>query len=144
MFKINGTTGVVESTITMTSESYTINDGTVTFFATFDHFSVFAIVAQPPLAASSGDGGDGVPRGPRSGARRLPEEVTITEEEKGVEFAPPAATPTPPTLPAAPSPSPAPSTPVPEIGWFFMIIVAIVASVIIVSVAYVVLRRRRA
>ena len=49
MFKINGTTGEVESKITMTKASIIVN-GTVTFSATFDHFCVFALVARPPAA----------------------------------------------------------------------------------------------
>ncbi|MEA3294479.1 MAG: hypothetical protein U9P81_05820, partial [Euryarchaeota archaeon] len=60
LFKINGTTGELEGDITMTPESIDITGDRVTFRATFDHFSVFTIVARPPAAIhpdSSGGGG---------------------------------------------------------------------------------------
>ncbi len=64
LFKINETTCELEGDITMTPESITITDNRVTFRATFDHFSVFALVARPPAAIhpdedGRGDGGGG-------------------------------------------------------------------------------------
>jgi len=61
LFKINETTGELEGDITMTPESITITGDRVTFRATFDHFSVFAIVARPPAAIHPGNGGGGGP-----------------------------------------------------------------------------------
>jgi PGF-pre-PGF domain-containing protein len=82
MFKLNETTGAVESTITMTSASYTVNDGTITFFATFDHFSVYAIIAQPSAAGPSGPGGGGT----GNGAARRPGEITIPITNPGINI----------------------------------------------------------
>ena len=60
LFKINETTGELEGNITMTPESTTITGDRVTFHATFDHFSVFTIVAIPAaIHHSGGGGGDG-------------------------------------------------------------------------------------
>ncbi len=82
LFKLNETTGAVESTITMTSESYTINNSTVTFHATFDHFSVYAIVAQPSAAGPSGpDGGSGA-----HGGANPPGEITIPIANPGTNI----------------------------------------------------------
>jgi hypothetical protein len=57
LFKINETTGELEGNITMTPASTTITGDRVIFHATFDHFSIFAIVARP--APSHHGGGDG-------------------------------------------------------------------------------------
>ena len=62
LFKINETTGGVEGDITMTPESIDITGVTgdrVTFRATFDHFSAFAIVARPQAAIHPAGGGGG-------------------------------------------------------------------------------------
>jgi len=59
LFKINETTGELEGNITMTPESTTITGDRVTFRATFDHFSVFAIVARPAAAIHPAGGGGG-------------------------------------------------------------------------------------
>ncbi|MDY6966061.1 MAG: PGF-pre-PGF domain-containing protein [Halobacteriota archaeon] len=71
LFKINGTTGEVESTIPMTSETIEIKGDTVTLSVIFDHFSVFALIAQPIVETSpitdtdpSGSGGSGSTRDP--------------------------------------------------------------------------------
>ena len=87
IFKLNGTTGAVESGITMTSASVTTNDGTVTFSATFDHFSVFALVAQP--VGESGDGGNGGDGGIShlsGGGSPLPQEITIPIANPGINI----------------------------------------------------------
>ncbi|PXF62092.1 MAG: hypothetical protein C4B59_00295 [Candidatus Methanogaster sp.] len=57
LFKINETTGELEGNITMTPESITITGDQITFRATFDHFSVFAIVARPATIHPGGGGG---------------------------------------------------------------------------------------
>jgi PGF-pre-PGF domain-containing protein len=67
----------------------------------------------------------------------------ITGEKRAVEFVLPTPTQTPPTVPTTPSPTPAHPAPVPVIGWF-IIVVAIVATAIIVAVTYLVLRRKKA
>ena len=59
LFKINETTGELEGDITMTPESITITGDRVTFRATFDHFSIFVIVARPPAAIHPDEGGGG-------------------------------------------------------------------------------------
>jgi len=59
LFKINETTGEIEGDITMIPESITITGNRVTFRATFDHFSVFAIIARPPAAIPKKGGGGG-------------------------------------------------------------------------------------
>jgi hypothetical protein len=59
LFEINETTGELEDDITMTPESIDITGDRVTFRATFDHFSVFTIVARPPAAIHPGSGGGG-------------------------------------------------------------------------------------
>lgn len=59
LFKINETTGEIEGDITMIPESITITGNRVTFRATFDHFSVFAIIARPPAATPHKGGGGG-------------------------------------------------------------------------------------
>jgi len=59
LFKINETTGELEGNITMTPASTTITGDRVTFHATFDHFSIFAIVARPAAIHHGGGGGDG-------------------------------------------------------------------------------------
>ena len=97
LFKINETTGELEDDITMTPESITITGDRVTFRATFDHFSVFAIVARPPAAIHPDGGGGG-------GGGTYPQvpsvSPTITPAPAPVETAVVAAeTPTP--LPAA-------------------------------------------
>ncbi|MEA1895378.1 MAG: Ig-like domain-containing protein [Euryarchaeota archaeon] len=59
LFKINETTGELEGNITMTQESTNITGDRVTFRATFEHFSLFAIVAGPASIQHGGGGGDG-------------------------------------------------------------------------------------
>lgn len=97
LFKINETTGEIEGDITMTSESITITGDRITFRATFDHFSVFAIVARPPAAIHLGGDGDGtyppVPTvTPTSTAVPTPVETTVaaatweTTEEKQISW----------------------------------------------------------
>ena len=96
------------------------------------HYSVFALMAQPPAppgpgAAHRGGGGRGT--------------SPLPEEKRGVELAHP--TPTAhiePTVPPAPSATPAPA---PVIGWYILILIAVIV-VILVAVAYLVLRRRKA
>ena len=59
LFKINETTSEIEGDITMTPESITISGNRITFRATFDHFSVFAIIARPPATIPQKEGGGG-------------------------------------------------------------------------------------
>jgi len=49
----------IEGDITMIPESITITGNRVTFRATFDHFSVFAIIARPSAATPHKGGGGG-------------------------------------------------------------------------------------
>ncbi|RZN34570.1 MAG: PGF-pre-PGF domain-containing protein [Methanophagales archaeon ANME-1-THS] len=86
--KLNGTTGAMESGIRMTSASVTPHDGTVTFSATFDHFSVFALVAQPvgDRGEVGGDGGDGGMSPPSGGSPSLPQEITIPIANPGINI----------------------------------------------------------
>lgn len=58
-FKINETTGKLEGDIPMTPASTTITGDQATFRATFDHFTVFAIVARPAARHHGGGGGEG-------------------------------------------------------------------------------------
>jgi hypothetical protein len=59
LFKINETTGEIEGDITMIPESITITGNRVTFRATFDHFSVFAIITRLPASIPHKGGGGG-------------------------------------------------------------------------------------
>jgi len=86
LFKINETTGELEDDITMTPESITITDNRVTFRATFDHFSVFAIVARPSAAIHHEEGGGGTyPQvlsvSPTITPAPTPVETTVVAEE---------------------------------------------------------------
>jgi PGF-pre-PGF domain-containing protein len=65
----------------------------------------------------------------------------ISSEEKGVEIAPPA-TPTPTLIPATPAPTPIPPAE-PLLGTRMIAILVAIAALAIVSVAYLMLRRRR-
>ena len=59
LFKINETTSEIEGDITMTPESITISGNRITFRATFDHFSVFTIIARPPATIPQKEGDNG-------------------------------------------------------------------------------------
>jgi len=116
LFKINETTGEIEGDIAMTPESISIIGDRVTFSATFDHFSVFAIVARPSAAIQlGGDGGGG------GGGAYPPVNVTptITPAPTLVETTVvDAKTPTP--LPAATGETPEEK----HISWMILIVVA--------------------
>jgi len=74
MFKINGTTGKVENKTT--PASVTICNDTVTFSVTFDHFSVFALIAQPPHTSFHGHSEDGEGSGAFPFPTPSPEDIT--------------------------------------------------------------------
>jgi len=83
MFKISDT-GEVERA--MTPEEAVIDPihNTVTFCITFDHFSVFALIAQP--AVPSAGALSYAPYAPGQGGRGLPEEVRILIANPGINI----------------------------------------------------------
>ena len=134
LFKINETTGELEGDITMTPESITITGDRVTFRATFDHFSVFVIVARPPAAIHPDEDGGG-------GGAYPPVNVTPTIT--------PAPTPVETTVVDAKTPTPLPAatweTPEEKPGreeWSYliwMILLAVAAGIFLIFI----LRRSR-